>query len=384
MRPLRPVPSALGALALAAVLLAGATARPQEAKDANEPKPVEILSVDGVELKGFWYPQNRQAATVLMLHAIGEDCKKAEWISLAKALHAKGYAVFRFDFRGHGDSTGVKPGVPNANPALAVRGFWDEAENRQLVRGFVGSGPRKTSIDLKGFGTGYHKFLVNDIAAAKTFLDEKNDAGECNSGNLILLGAKDGATLAALWLNAELHRYRLFRAMPPKTPRPTPDLANPEGNAVSAVICLSVSGTLGGSRVNVPSMLYKAGVQNKVPMAFFYADGDSKGKETALHCEKVLKPNKKDYALTGAVKVPNGDKFSGVQLLAKSLGTEKGILDYLENALQGKNVQAKNRDGKEDRYVWQWQQAGGQVRQIIARYEKSSQVVFSNYSQFLR
>ena len=107
--------------------------------------------------------------TVLLLHGYGEDCKSAGWISLAKALNEKGYAVLRFDFRGHGDSKAVEPGMPNANPMLAVPGFWDQAENRTGIRGVKG---RPTEIDAKHFTPGYHRILANDIAAAKAFLDK--------------------------------------------------------------------------------------------------------------------------------------------------------------------------------------------------------------------
>lgn len=376
----RPAPVGLGVLTLCAFFLGTPAAHSQ--KD-DDPKPVDIVTIDGVELKGTWYPatQGKNAATVLMLHATGEDSKKAEWIGLAKALQGKGYAVLRFDFRGHGDSVTVRPGKPNPNPMQREPGFWDESEN---MKGVYGGTKRPKSIEFKSFQKTYYKVLANDIAAAKAFLDEKNDAGECNSSNLVLLGAKDGATLGALWLNAEMHRYKLMPKTP-KMPFNKPDLSNPEGQAVTGFVALSASGTLGDRQVNLGSMLSKAGRDGKIPMAFFYAEGDSKGKQTAVAAEKTFKNIKDSSKFTGAVKVTNGEKFSGVQLLAKSLGTEKAILEYLENSLKDKNVAAKSRAGNtEMRYVWQWQDNSGKVWQIPARYEKTNQVVFSNYASFLR
>src|SRR5207237_1408953 len=155
----------------------------------------------------------------------------AEWISLAKALEKEGYAVIRFDFRGHGDSTTVKPGVPGP-VGMAIPGFWDHKENQFGIKGFNPNVARKGTIDAKQFNPGYHSVMVNDIAAVKAFLDQKNDEGACNSANLILIGAKEGATLAALWLNSEYHRYKLVPSQ--LQPRGVPDLQNPEGAAVTA------------------------------------------------------------------------------------------------------------------------------------------------------
>jgi pimeloyl-ACP methyl ester carboxylesterase len=177
-----------------------------------EPKSVDIVTVDQVELKGKYFPstKGKNAPCVLMLHAIGEteNSTNKEWYTLARTLQKRGYAVLIFDFRGHGESKIVKPGTPNPNPQLAVKGFWDENFNQKFVKGLVAKKPRPTEINFKDFSPEYYTFLCNDIAAAKAFLDDRNDAGECNSGNLILIGAKDGATLGALWLNSECQRHR--------------------------------------------------------------------------------------------------------------------------------------------------------------------------------
>ena len=53
--------------------------------------------------------------------------------------------------------------------------------------------------------------LINDIAAVKCFLDRKNDTGACNTSSTILLGAETGATLGAIWLNAEWRRYKVVQ-----------------------------------------------------------------------------------------------------------------------------------------------------------------------------
>jgi pimeloyl-ACP methyl ester carboxylesterase len=380
MRLARQFPLALCLLAGSLLALTPRTARAQAAGAA--PEAVTILTVDHVELQGHFYPSNKgkTAPTVMLLHALDEDCKKAEWISLAKALQAKGYAVLRFDFRGYGDSTTIKqPG--KLDPVLPVKGFWDEVPNKTLIRnpGLL-KGERKTTLDAKDFMPGYLPTLANDIAAAKAFLDERNDNGECNSANLILIGAKEGATLGALWLNSEFQRYRLL------PPRGTPDLGNPEGGAVSACVWLSASSTLGKAvNVSVPYMLLKAGADNKVPMVFFYGPEDKKAAATASACEKILKRTPKDYPLTMKAAVPKAEKLAGSELLLKSLKTEPTILDYLQKALDTKTPPWKTRVQPMDIYVWVYQANGaGPVRQGLARPARATSVVFNTYRAFLR
>ena len=98
------------------------------------PKQVDILTVDKVELKAKFYPstKGKEAACVLLLHALGDSSDNKEWTNFAKKLQEKGYAVLMFDFRGHGDSTTVEPGVPAAKGALGQPGFWDQKENRAI------------------------------------------------------------------------------------------------------------------------------------------------------------------------------------------------------------------------------------------------------------
>ena len=52
---------------------------------------------------------------------------------------------------------------------------------------------------------------VNDIAAARRYLEVRNDAGDCNLSNLILVGAKEGAALGSLWIAEEWQRPHLIQ-----------------------------------------------------------------------------------------------------------------------------------------------------------------------------
>ncbi len=378
MQPCRVLPISL---ILSAVLLVGLTAPPAFPQGGKGPQQVEFVTADRVELKGFFYPgsNGRNSPTVLLLHAIGEDCKKAEWVNLAKALHAKGYAVLRFDFRGHGDSTTVKPGTPNPNLALAERGFWDEKENAYGIKVYKVGGQRPTTIDYKTFYPTYYRILANDLVAAKALLDERNDQNECNSGNLILIGAKEGATIGAIWMNGEWQRYKVLAASPTFA---KVDTKNPEGQNLAGAVWLSISGTLGSQQVSVPATLYKAGAENKVPMTFFYAPGDKKSMNIAKECEKRLRPKKDDNPLTAAVEVSKGEKFGGSELLSKTLGTESAILRYLDNVMKERRGSWKNRNDQKDAYAWQWQLSTGRVMQQPAKARGN--LIFYNFAAFVR
>ena len=75
------------------------------AQDEGKGEKVRFPTVDGVEIQGRFYAgAKRNAATVMMLHALGEDSRKTAWAALAETLNKEGYSVLTFDFRGHKDS----------------------------------------------------------------------------------------------------------------------------------------------------------------------------------------------------------------------------------------------------------------------------------------
>jgi pimeloyl-ACP methyl ester carboxylesterase len=353
-------------------------------------KQVDILTVDRVELKAKYFPSGKaNAPCVMMLHALGESCSDKEWTNLAKKLQAKGFAVLMFDFRGHGDSTTVQPGVPPnpKNPKQpALPGFWDEMLNQRGIKGFAATKPRPTEIKYEQFLPAYCTFLANDIAAAKAFLDEQPD---CNSSNLILIGANDGANLGALWLNSEWNRFR-YLPPAPGLPQGSLDRQNPEGIAVKAAVWLSVTSTLGTSKTvyNVAQMLERPGKQYKMPMIFVYGEGDAKAKDLAKACEKFMittTKNKKDYPYTAAVQIDGAEKMSGKKLLFDSLPTTAKILEFLANVVDW-NLTTKGRKATDDDFLWEVvdRSTGRILQQPIARKKGASRVEFSSYASFLR
>lgn len=69
---------------------------------------IVFKSKDGLKLVGLWHlPKKSTNQAIILAHGITVDKDEdGIFISLAKLLESKGFAVFRFDFRAHGESEG--------------------------------------------------------------------------------------------------------------------------------------------------------------------------------------------------------------------------------------------------------------------------------------
>jgi len=314
------------------VLIGNNPARSQ----APEIEKVRFETRDGVALRGNYYPgKGREACPVMLLHELGEDDETKAIKSLAAALQKKGHAVLTFDFRGHGDSTEVDADE-----------FWSNRfANRALVRGYPA-----TEIDFKDFDPRYYPILVNDIAAAKAFLDRRNDDGACNSNNVAVMGFERGATLGALWVNSEFYRYQVF---PPQFPNSLPQTANTsEGKKILCAIWFSIAPKLGSRNVNLPALVYTAGKTEGLPTVFIYGDKDEAGKKIAAQCVKTLKAKKDTF--TGSTEVPNAGDGRGAELL-KSKETLNAVLDYIENVHMEEASERTQQNFRQSQYLWKLQ-----------------------------
>src|SRR4051812_43416471 len=194
----------IGLAVLAAALLSVGPSHGQAAKNKANTKNVTFKTADSVELGGTLYPapSGKRDATVIMLHNFdlkkgGSSSSEEGWGQLAASLQTAGYVVLTFDFRGFGESKTLG----NKNE------FWNAKYNGLgYIRRRPGNPP--DSIDHKSFNQAYVPYLVNDIAAAKAYVDKLNDNRECNSSSVILIGAGESATLGAMWMANEFHRCR--------------------------------------------------------------------------------------------------------------------------------------------------------------------------------
>lgn len=331
-------------LALGLALLPCNTLHAQAKKKANS-KTVTFKTYDGVELTGTLYPNSagKRDATVLLLH--GFDHKKGgsraqEGIDeIATFLQADGYAVLSFDFRGFGDSKTI------INENL----FWDTRKNPHNGRGYLKKSKGAT-LDFKDFNLAYYPYLVNDITAARAYLDRRNDANELNTSSLIVIGCGEGATLGAMWMAHEARRRRDKNTMDPIVGLPVPQLAEPEVKDVAAGIWFSISTTIGGKGAYLSKWLIEAGRANKVPQAFFMSKADSKGENLAnavLRNIKATPKLEKELTFT-AKRTVAGGKLNGSSLL-KLKDSQDSIKKYLNNLLE-KRGNKERIDRKTDTY----------------------------------
>lgn len=346
---------------LATLILAGLSFSHSEVRAQGQGEKIKFTTSDGAIIKGTFYAKNK-APVVMLLHAVGgeDHSRKKVWVSLAEELN-KNYAVLAFDFRGHGESTDVEP-----------EEFWKHNINKSLVKG----APKGQSISFQGMKPAYFPVMINDIAAARAFLENRNDVGDCNIGSLILIGAETGATLGSIWLSSEWVRYQITPAMF------GPGILNKhsEGKDIIAAIWLTPTIKLGPRDVKLAQVLEFPGKTHKTPMVFFYGDGDDPGKKAAKLCEKSIKGAKPDaaYRFTAAVGLPE-TKLTGSDLLQKALKTNAAIVDYLDEVVQAKgNAYDGKRDFRKTNYVWVLNNL-----RVAAKHGNERILVFDTYEKFI-
>lgn len=327
---------------------------------------VKFETVDQVELHGTFYegPDGKKSPCVLLLHDLTGKSQDEGWDKLARDLQQRGYAVLSFDFRGHGDSTAVGPA------------FWQFPENRKL-KNFSATKP-KERISYKDIAEkSYYLRMVDDIAAAKLYLDRRNDAGDCNSSTLIVIGAGEGAALGALWMNSEFYRYGV--AGPAIGFGPRKLATAPEGRGAACAVWLSVSSTVGG-QPGVRDWLRNIGGKEKVPMYFIYGAKDSKAEGFAQSTLSSIKSGAASLPLTGSKAIADTD-LKGQRLIGKGQDTGEFIVKYLDKVIKERGTNDwDKREVDKNAYVWVFSPA----RQLVAKNEKEKSLAPLPVTQFLQ
>jgi hypothetical protein len=314
---------------------------------------VRFDTVDGVRLEGTYYPSNKgaKAPCVLLLHDFdrknGGTSRTDGWDSLATELQKKGFAVLSFDFRGFGQSTTVSPV------------FWTAPHNRMLPGARMVK-PAMT-INYKQFPSSYYRFLTSDVAAAKAFLDGENDATQCNSRNLIVIGAGQGATVGLMWMAAEYKRHKVIVGQGLIGPMPIKMTDETAGDDMVCGVWLNLSRTLDGQPVPINNWIQEVGKTRKLPLVFLFGDKDEAASKESTHFVKLINPAyvlgkpvvDKELQCTGAQGIKN-TKLAGSKLLDKELDTEDFIIKaYLDPVMEKHRfTQWQQRDTKNTVYYW--------------------------------
>ena len=207
---------------------------------------------------------------------------------------------------------------------------------------------------------------MNDIAAAKAYLDRRNDQKELNSSSVVIIGAGEGATLGAMWLANECRRKRDTNMPPVPFPQAAVLASQPEISDIACAVWLTISPKL-GTTVPLSRWLIEAGRKNKVPMAFFFGKTDSAGSSLARDhvaaIKKLTGTKSKDFQLTGSYAI-SGTKLIGSLLLDKNLDTETFIKKYLDTVLEARgSKEQKDRKSEASQY-WYIYPTTGKARTL--------------------
>lgn len=227
------------------------------AADVKEPTNVSLTTKDGVELGATYFPSSGgKDATPVVLLADWKD-SRAVYAQLATRLQdpksssdkksdvkPQSFAVLTVDLRGHGDST------------------------KQ-----VGRGGASREIDAARLDRNDLAAMVQfDMEAVRSFLVDKNDAGELNINRLSIVGAGLGASVAVNWAAVDWS---------------APPLAvGKQGQDVKSLVLISPEWSYKGLQMN--KALKHPGVREKIAFLIMYGSGDRSNTADAKRIEKQL------------------------------------------------------------------------------------------------
>lgn len=301
-----------------------------------EGSDVNFKTYDGVIISGKYFPsmKPKESATIILLHNFtyrkGRDDQGEQWEKFATDLQAAGHSVLMFDFRGHGKSVNVD------------QKFWDHPINKSLP----GATKKLSKIGYTEFPASYYPNLVNDIAAAKSFLDVRNDDGEANTRNLVVIGAGEGATLGALWMASEWRRVPSeviklaspvgiinTRPMQEKMLLKATPATDPEGASQLAAIWMSISPTVAGKSMSqLPSWIKDITMARtrRVQMVFVTNKEDKTSDDFSLKLLKVALPTfsreKKDDGKTKTTRKDDQKLTGEFSYLTQKLTDRKSVV----------------------------------------------------------
>jgi len=311
-------PTAACFLALASLLGSGTPIFAQ----AEAPEEGKFRTADGLRLSYQWYSggKGQKSDCVMLVPNYGADMKKAGWAALAVKLQKQGYSVLLFDFRGHGKSADFKV---MDKPDLFCKFTYNSLSGQRLNPKTI------TELKKEKFNAQYYPFLVNELTGARRFLDEQNDASQCNSGRIFVVAEQSICPLVMLWISTEFARY----GFGPKTKLDPPELVS-AGEDLCGVIFLSWPGGGGAGQsvtlqtVNKVMNDYVLGtdtvkissqIKKKVAMAFIYSKEDkaSASEARSWFTRFGIAPGKtEDPELVKYIREVSGaEKLAGIQLL---------------------------------------------------------------------
>jgi len=185
------------------------------AKDELRDRSVGIATSDGLSLNGYWFQGNavdkQRPDAVMMFPAPGNKVNDA-WIGLATKLSEKNFSVLLFDWRGCGLNDAATAGGRIFENKVF---FWNELYNKQLLKTsqkmYEDKGLDFKSIVVKNDTLyRYRDFMLNDLLAARFYLDKMNDNGKCNTNRVWIVTEKEGAEIGLAFIASEFPRNSIY------------------------------------------------------------------------------------------------------------------------------------------------------------------------------
>lgn len=344
----------------------------QPANPAMEGDAEEFATADGVLLRGRFHPTQKGSPgsepTVIMMYAPGpdKDMTKNNWAELANSLTKEGYNVFRFDWRGHGNSKTIQDPNKFWNIPLVGQPYNNNFTgpiNQKYIRGF-NKFKLKQDLNVREFGNGYLPVLVHDIAAARVHLDQKNDRGAANTSRIYLIAEGEAASIAMIWMCTEWYRHDTdvlkgqvgisytSVPLPPLILNLKPFQVR-AGETIRGAIWLTPK-LASGVQLQQLTTLFDPDKQpglRKTPMLFMYGKDDNVGKNMSLSFfNQVVKAQPPAASSLSPVKgtvvaeIPN-TKLVGGAMLGNTKGiAEERVLKYMGEILPTTKAEVKQRE----------------------------------------
>lgn len=155
-------------------------------KNTSNTEMLVTYTFDGVRIEGDYYPaaegKMKTAPCLIMVHAVGPKhlaASRADFGKLPETLQKLGYAVAVIDMRGYGKSKTVDSK------------FWNTHRPRTKNMEVIEGKDYATSADMLE--------MIYDLTAVKIWLNTKNNAKECNSHAVGVIGVEQGGIIALAW-----------------------------------------------------------------------------------------------------------------------------------------------------------------------------------------
>lgn len=316
---------------------------------ASSSETIVTYTFDGVRIEGDYYPapegKEKSTPCLILLHPVGPrhlNASRADFDKLPAKLQQQGYAVAVIDFRGYGKSKTVESK------------FWNTHRPKTRVLDVIEAKDYASTLELFE--------LLYDLTALKIWLNTKNNAKECNSHVIGIVGVEQAGLIAMAWAANELtDNYRSRnRSMLNTSGGFNPNLGNTgfgnqgfanqglpgtnpannipryEGEDIVCIVPISTSNRL-NDPINLAVMERWISFlrDRQIAMMALYGTSDKESVAFWNKASNWVKPPNDKYRFKNSGVKTFKTSLSGIKLLMNdTLDVSKALEDYLQEALK--------------------------------------------------